>query len=43
MNDLRSSLIVALDVPDRSAALAAVERLSGHVGYCTIGVFKIPI
>jgi orotidine-5'-phosphate decarboxylase len=38
MNDLRSSLIVALDVPDRSAALAAVERLSGHVGYFKIGL-----
>jgi orotidine-5'-phosphate decarboxylase len=38
MNDPRSSLIVALDVPDRAAALNAVENLSGHVGYFKIGL-----
>jgi orotidine-5'-phosphate decarboxylase len=38
MNNPRSSLIVALDVPDRAAALSAVERLSGHVGYFKIGL-----
>jgi orotidine-5'-phosphate decarboxylase len=38
MNDSRSKLIVALDVPDRSAALSAVERLSGHVGLFKIGL-----
>lgn len=38
MNDPRSKLIVALDVPAREAALAAVDRLSGHVGYFKIGL-----
>jgi orotidine-5'-phosphate decarboxylase len=38
MNDPRSRLIVALDVPDRSAALGAAERLSGHVGYFKLGL-----
>ncbi len=38
MNDPQSRLIVALDVPGREAALAAVERLSGHVGYFKIGL-----
>jgi len=38
MNDPQSRIIVALDVPDREAALAAVERLSGHVGYFKIGL-----
>jgi orotidine-5'-phosphate decarboxylase len=38
MNDPRSRLIVALDVPDRASALEAVERLSGHVGYFKIGL-----
>src|SRR5512139_1832550 len=38
MNDLRSRLIVALDVPDRSTALQAVERLSGHVGCFKLGL-----
>jgi orotidine-5'-phosphate decarboxylase len=38
MNDPRSSLIVALDVPDRPAALGAVEKLSGHVGLFKIGL-----
>jgi orotidine-5'-phosphate decarboxylase len=38
MNDPRSRLIVALDVPDRAAALAAVEQVSGHVGYFKIGL-----
>jgi orotidine-5'-phosphate decarboxylase len=32
MNDARSHLIVALDVPDRTATLDFVARLSGHVG-----------
>ena len=34
----RSRLIVALDVPDRAAALQAVDRLSGHVGYFKLGL-----
>jgi orotidine-5'-phosphate decarboxylase len=38
MNDLRSRLIVALDVPDRTAALQAVDQVSGHVGYFKIGL-----
>lgn len=38
MNDPRSRLIVALDVPDRTTALAAVERLSGHVGFFKLGL-----
>jgi len=38
MNDARSRLIVALDVPDRPAALAMVDRLSGHVGLVKIGL-----
>ena len=38
MNDPRSRLIVALDVPGREAALAAVDRLSGHVGCFKIGL-----
>ena len=38
MNDPRSRLIVALDVPDRASALKAVEKLSGHVGYFKIGL-----
>jgi orotidine-5'-phosphate decarboxylase len=38
MNDHRSSLIVALDVPDRNAALNAVKQLSGHVGFFKIGL-----
>ncbi len=38
MNDPRSRLIVALDVPDRAAALASVERLSGHAGYFKLGL-----
>ena len=38
MNDARSRLIVALDVPDRAAALAAVDRLSGRVGVFKIGL-----
>jgi orotidine-5'-phosphate decarboxylase len=38
MNDPRSRLIVALDVPDRAAALAVVEQLSGHIGYFKIGL-----
>jgi orotidine-5'-phosphate decarboxylase len=38
MSDPRASLIVALDVPDRLAALKAIERLSGHVGYFKVGL-----
>ena len=38
MNDPRSRLIVALDVPDRTAALRAVDQLSGHVGLFKIGL-----
>jgi orotidine-5'-phosphate decarboxylase len=38
MNDPRSRLIVALDVPDRTAALEAVGRLSGHVGCFKLGL-----
>ena len=38
MNDPRSCLIVAIDVPDRQAALKAVDQLSGHVGYFKIGL-----
>jgi orotidine-5'-phosphate decarboxylase len=38
MKDARSRLIVALDVPDRTAALAAVDRLAGHVGYFKLGL-----
>jgi orotidine-5'-phosphate decarboxylase len=38
MNDPRSRLIVALDVPDRAAALTSVERLSGHAGYFKLGL-----
>lgn len=38
MREARSHLIVALDLPDREAALAAVDRLSGHVGYFKLGL-----
>jgi orotidine-5'-phosphate decarboxylase len=38
MSDSRSKLIVALDVPDRAAALQAVELLSGHVGCFKLGM-----
>lgn len=38
MNDARLKLIAALDVADRPAALAAVARLSGRVGYFKIGL-----
>jgi orotidine-5'-phosphate decarboxylase len=38
MNDPRSKLIVALDVPSRKAALAAVDELSAHAGYFKIGL-----
>jgi orotidine-5'-phosphate decarboxylase len=38
MNDARSRLIVALDVPDRATALGMVDRLSGHVGIFKIGL-----
>jgi len=38
MNYPRARLIVALDVPDRVAALAAVGKLSGHVGTFKVGL-----
>ena len=38
MSDPKSKLIVALDVPDRAAALKAIDRLSGHVGYFKLGM-----
>jgi len=38
MSDPRLKLIVALDVPDRAAAIQAVDRLSGHVGYFKVGL-----
>jgi orotidine-5'-phosphate decarboxylase len=38
MTDARSRLIVALDVPDRPSALAAVGRLAGHVGVFKVGL-----
>jgi orotidine-5'-phosphate decarboxylase len=38
MNNSRSRLIVALDVPDRAAALRAVDLLSGRVGYFKVGL-----
>jgi orotidine-5'-phosphate decarboxylase len=38
MNDPKSGLIVALDVPDRAAALRVVDQLSGHVGFFKVGL-----
>lgn len=38
MKEARSRLIVAVDVPDRIAALSAVDQLSGHVGYFKLGL-----
>ena len=38
MTDGKSRLIVALDLPDRRAALSAVEQLAGRVGYFKIGL-----
>jgi orotidine-5'-phosphate decarboxylase len=38
MNDPRSHLIVALDVPDRQKALRTVDLLSGHTGYFKVGL-----
>ena len=38
MTDGKSRLIVALDLPDRRAALNAVEKLAGLVGYFKIGL-----
>jgi orotidine-5'-phosphate decarboxylase len=38
MSEARSRLIVAVDVPDRAAALAVRDRLSGHVGYFKLGL-----
>jgi orotidine-5'-phosphate decarboxylase len=38
MTDPRTRLIVALDLPDRASALAAVERLAGHVGVFKVGL-----
>jgi orotidine-5'-phosphate decarboxylase len=38
MIDARSRLIVALDLPDRSATLSAVDQLAGHVGCFKLGL-----
>ena len=38
MNNPRSHLIVALDVPDRATATKTIDQLSGHVGYFKIGL-----
>ncbi len=38
MTDARSRLVVALDVPDRTAALQAVDSLSGHAGCFKLGL-----
>jgi orotidine-5'-phosphate decarboxylase len=38
MKESRSRLIVALDVPERRTALAAVKSLRGHVGYFKLGL-----
>lgn len=38
MNDPKSGLIVALDVPDRAAALRVVDQLAGHVGFFKVGL-----
>jgi orotidine-5'-phosphate decarboxylase len=38
MSDPRLKLIVALDVPDRAAALSMVEQLSGRVGLFKLGM-----
>ncbi len=38
MKEPRERLIVAVDVPDRAAALAAVDRLAGHVGCFKLGL-----
>jgi orotidine-5'-phosphate decarboxylase len=38
MKEARSRLIVAVDVPNRVAALAAVDRLAGHVGCFKLGL-----
>ena len=38
MDKPKSRLIVALDVPDRSAALRCVDILSGRVGYFKLGL-----
>lgn len=36
--DARSRLIVALDVPDKAAAIDSVDRLAGHVGCFKLGL-----
>ena len=38
VSDLRRRLIVALDVPDAHAAVAAAEALDGHVGMLKVGL-----
>ncbi len=38
MNDARSRLIVALDLPGRAEALDAVGKLAGRVGYFKLGL-----
>jgi orotidine-5'-phosphate decarboxylase len=36
--DIKSRIVVALDVPDRTSALKLVETLSGHVGMFKVGL-----
>ena len=38
MIDPKSRLIIALNVPDRAAALQCVDQLSGRVGYFKLGL-----
>ncbi|MGE5541621.1 MAG: orotidine-5'-phosphate decarboxylase [Bacillota bacterium] len=38
MNETKNPLIVALDLPDRAAALRIVERLQGRVGMFKVGM-----
>ncbi len=38
MNDPRSRLILALDLPDRAHAIQAVDRLAGQVGIFKVGL-----
>ena len=38
MSDSKSRLIVALDVPERAAALRAADQLTGHVGFFKVGL-----
>jgi len=38
MKDARSRLILALDTPDRQTAMAALDRIAGHVGCVKVGL-----